>query len=178
MTFNRQSIFDRAVRHLFYQNVQATELDPRYGKPVCQYLVTNGTKAGTRCAIGGLEPELTAELTGDLEDIFKAAAGYGGPLAGAFDIVPFEPDVEGLEKTPDLLFLQTLQQLHDDPDLREAGWPVALVQFADQYDLDPEVLREFDWIWAKLRAENWVSGPSLMEELQAQLAGQARGGNL
>ena len=120
MSMTKQEIFNKATRHLLTQKEKA--LDPNGN---CAYL---DPTTGKRCAVGALIPD-------------------GHPArcstVNVTTLVRLFPDLEELwggEGSTRLL--SYLQRIHDDSDPKE--WAGDLKALANNHQLDPSVLKEFD----------------------------------
>ena len=137
---DRQSTFDKVVKHLLAQNrkAQAVFLQVRV---TCMYL----TPSGDKCAIGCLIPDghPGQRQEGTVHDLFKAHPDLAEMLEVHADTTDQyyygEADYEELigpsrdDKRRDVSFLSELQKIHDYTSV--ADWPSQLQAHAERWGL-------------------------------------------
>lgn len=113
---NRQETYEIVKGHLLSQNKKA--MDPKGFS--CQYRGKNKTK----CAIGALIPDSMYDKNFEGHSVHT--------LIQDFPEVIF---ILGAENQKDINFLETLQSIHDDHDVKY--WPEVFDNFAKKYKLKP-----------------------------------------
>ena len=129
---NRQYVFNTVARHLLTQRKQALrpslpQPDGAAPAPACVYRSPRGLK----CAIGALIPDemYCPRMEGN---------SVRNLLMDHPELTSHLKLKQDLSEVVEIQFLDTLQQIHDDNP--EYDWPLKLLEFAEQYGLDPQVV--------------------------------------
>lgn len=123
---NRQDIFNRVAGHLLTQKVAAKDANEN-----CIYL---DEATGNRCAIGCLIP--------DGHEALNSLSDMEGLLEEYPDLVElWQVDIDDQGEENDIDFFNGLQFIHDFSTPK--GWKTRLTHFADDHELNKNVLENF-----------------------------------